>query len=378
MQLTRILQSSLFSAIFLLAITPLASPPASACTRVLYTGADNLVITGRSMDWNEQMQTDLWALPAGLKRNGAAGPNSIEWTSKYGSVVTAGYNAGTADGMNEKGLVTNLLYLAESDYGKADPSRPQLSILAWPQYILDNFATVDEAVKALKKEPFQIVAPTLPNGRKAALHVAISDASGDSAILEYIDGKLVIHHDRKYTVMTNSPTYDQQLALDTYWHEVGGMNFLPGTIRAADRYARASFLLDAIPKKPDPDYMAIVPHQKYAYEAVASVLGVVRAVGVPLGISTKKDPNISSTLWRTVADQKDKIYYFDSATRPNTLWVDLNQLDLKKGAPVMKLPLANGQVYSGEVSGNFTPAKPFKFLPGDFGKKGSKTQKQAS
>src|SRR5699024_4222318 len=140
MRLTRILQSSLFSAIFLLAIIPLSSPPASACTRVLYTGADNLVITGRSMDWNEQMQTDLCALPAGLKRSGAAGPHSIEWTSTDGSVVTAGYNAGTADGMNEKGLVANLLYLAESDYGKPDPSRPQLSIVAWPQYILDNFA----------------------------------------------------------------------------------------------------------------------------------------------------------------------------------------------------------------------------------------------
>src|SRR5699024_7355507 len=167
MQLTRILQSSLFSAILLLAITPLASPSASACTRVLYTGADNLVITGRSMDWNEQMQTDLWALPAGLKRNGAAGPNSIEWTSKYGSVWTAWLTAGASDGMYDLGLVANLLCLAGSDDGEPDPSRAQLSIVAWPQDILYTFATVDEAVKALNKEPFRIVAPTRPNGRQA-------------------------------------------------------------------------------------------------------------------------------------------------------------------------------------------------------------------
>ncbi|HEY5206095.1 MAG TPA: linear amide C-N hydrolase [Roseiarcus sp.] len=41
---------------------------------------------------------------------------------------------------------------------------------------------------------------------KGGGHLALADASGDSAIFEYISGKLVIHHDRKYTVMTNSPT----------------------------------------------------------------------------------------------------------------------------------------------------------------------------
>ena len=136
---------------------------------------------------------------------GQAGAESIQWTSKYGSVVVSGYEAGSADGMNEKGLVANLLYLAESDYGKPDGSRPFLSIAAWPQYVLDNYATVAEAVEALKKEPFNMLAPTLPNGPAAALHLAISDASGDSAIFEYVDGKLKIHHGKQYAVMTNSP-----------------------------------------------------------------------------------------------------------------------------------------------------------------------------
>jgi penicillin V acylase-like amidase (Ntn superfamily) len=47
-------------------------------------------------------------------------------------------------------------------------------------------------------------------------------------------------------------------------------------------------------------------------------------VSVPLGISTPDQPNISSTIWRTVSDQKNLIYYFDSATRPNTFWVSIS------------------------------------------------------
>lgn len=342
--------------------TTLLAPPVLACTRTLYVGADDTVITGRNMDWSEDMQTNLWIFPAGIKRDGNAGPNSPHWTSRYGSVIASGYDIGSADGINEKGVVMNALYLAETDYGKPDPKRPHMSISLWGQYILDNFASVDEAVKALAAEPFQIIAPPLPNGKPLTIHMSLSDASGDSAILEYVEGKLTIHHGRQYKVMTNSPVYDKQLALYEYWQSIGGLKFLPGTNRAADRFARASFLLDAVPKQLDPNYIVGVPHQSYAYQAVAQVMSVQRAVSVPLGIRSPDQPNLSSTIWHTVADQKNLVYYFDSATRPNTFWVDLHKVDLKPGAPVKKLTMANGQVYSGEVSAQFVPTPSFKFM----------------
>jgi penicillin V acylase-like amidase (Ntn superfamily) len=194
---------------------------ALACTRALYVGDDHTVITGRTMDWKEDMRTNLWVLPRGIERDGAAGPRSPHWTASYGSVVASGYDIGTADGMNEKGLVANMLYLDESDYGPPDPSRPHLAISLWAQYVLDNFATVAEAVAALQSEPFQVVTDKLPNGARAQLHLSLSDASGDSAVLEYVAGKLVIHHGHQYDVMTNSPTYDQQLALNDYWRQIG-------------------------------------------------------------------------------------------------------------------------------------------------------------
>lgn len=335
---------------------------AMACTRVLYVGDDGTVVTGRNMDWSEDQGTNLWAFPAGLSRDGAAGPNAIRWVSRYGSVVATSYESTVGDGMNEKGLVAGVLWLAESDYGAPSPGQANLSLAAWVQYVLDNFATVDEAVAGLEKEPFHLVRPPLPGGRPANVHLALSDATGDSAIVEYIAGKLTIHHGRQYTVVTNSPTYDQQLAINEYWKLVGGMQFLPGTISAADRFVRASFFLNAIPKKLDERYATALPDGTFAQQAVASVLGVQRTVSTPLGIAVPGQPNLSSTIWRTTADQRHKVYFFDSATRPNTFWVSLAKLDLKPGAAPRKLSLTHGEIYSGEASGHFQPAGPFTFL----------------
>ncbi|GFE70223.1 linear amide C-N hydrolase [Chroococcus sp. FPU101] len=323
-----------------------------ACTRAVYLGPENTVITVRSMDWYNDLGTNLWAFPRGVKRDGAAGPKSIQWTSKYGSVIAAGFDAGTADGMNEKGLVANLNYLSESEYVKPTPNDPRkpLAVSIWTQYVLDNFATVAEAVDTLRKEPFYVVPSMSPDGKPGTVHLSISDATGDSAIFEYIGGKLVIHHSRDYQVMTNSPVYEQQLALTDYWKQIGGLTMLPGTNRAADRFVRASFYINAIPKTSDIN------------EAVAAAFSVIRSVSVPLGISTPDRPEISSTVWRTVSDQKNKRYFFESTRSPNVFWVNLSDLDFAEGSLTKKLTLTNGVILAGNVADQFKPAEPFKFL----------------
>jgi choloylglycine hydrolase len=350
MKYRRLKQTACYAAALALSLSTMTAE-ALACTRAVFLGEDKTVITVRSLDWMEDMRSNLWVFPRGMKRNGSAGASSLQWVSKYGSVTTSGYDVGTADGMNEKGLVANVLYLAESDYGKAQSSQPAISIGAWAQYVLDNYTTVDEAVAALSKEPFQVIAPILPNGSPATLHLAISDTSGDSAIFEYIGGKQVIHHDRKYQVMTNSPSFDQQLALNSYWEKVGGLTFLPGTNRAADRFARASFYINNIPKS---------SNQR---QSTAEAFSVIRSVSVPLGMTTPGQPNIASTIWRTVADQKHLIYFFDSATSPNVFWVPLADLDFSEGTPVKKLTVAGGKTYAGNAANQFQPAQPFEFLP---------------
>jgi choloylglycine hydrolase len=333
----------------LVALSVAMTNPAWACTRCVYLGPGGLVAVARSMDWAEDPGTNLYVFPQGMDRDGAAGPQSIRWKSKYGSLICSFYEAGSVDGMNEAGLVANALYLVESDYGKPD-GRPTLSITAWTQYVLDNYGNVAEAVAALEKEPFVIIAPVLPNGKPAQGHLAISDPSGDSAIFEYVAGKLKIHHGRQYQVMTNSPTYDQQLALNTYWEQIGGLVMLPGTNRAADRFVRASFYIKAIPQVDDPN------------KAIPSVFGVIRGVSVPLGITTPGQPNIASTIWRTLYDQTNKVMYFDSATSPSVFAVLFNDLDFGPRGGVMKLSLSEGQTYSGNAASHFQSAKPFTFL----------------
>lgn len=329
------------------------SPAADACTRLVYLGADNDVITARSMDWKLDIATNLWIFPRGVARDGLAGPNSIRWTSKYGSVIASGYDVSTTDGMNEAGLVANLLWLVESQYPKFDGSHPGLAVSLWAQYVLDNFATVKEAVEALRREPFTVVTDAVPGeDRMATVHLSISDATGDSAIIEYIGGKQVIHHGREHQVMTNSPIFDQQLALNAYWKQIGGTVMLPGTNRASDRFARASFYVNAIPKSEDP------------VVALASVFSVIRNASVPFGITTPGEPNISSTRWRTVADHKRKLYFFESALTPNTFWVDLNKVDFSPKARVLKLDLGPNQrnVFAGDALKDFKPSAPLRFL----------------
>ena len=331
-----------------------ATPPADACTRLVYLGAHDDVITARSMDWKTDVATNLWIFPRGMARNGQAGPNSVTWTSKYGSVIASGYEVSTTDGMNEAGLVANVLWLVESEYPAYDGRGPGLSIAAWAQYMLDNYGTVNEAVEALRTQPFTVVTDKVPGeDRLATLHLSMSDASGDSAIIEYIGGKQVIHHSRDYQVMTNSPVFDQQLALNTYWKQIGGTVMLPGTNRAADRFARASFYVNAIPKSEDP------------VEAIASAFSVIRNVSVPYGITTPGQPNISSTRWRTVADQKRGLYFFESALAPNVFWVDLKKIDFSpQSGTTQRLDLGQYQrtIYSGEANARFKAAKPFRFL----------------
>lgn len=334
----------------LLAILGIGYFTTNACTRVVYKGEDNLILTARSMDWKEDIKSNIWVFPRGMDRDGAVGPNSLKWKSKYGSVITSAYDISSTDGINEKGLVANLLWLAESEYPTWNQKTPGLTIAAWVQYVLDSFATVDEAVKALEKQTVEIVSDKMPDGsRMATLHLSISDALGDNAIFEYIGGKLVIHHDKSYQVMTNSPIFDKQLALNEYWKEIGGTVMLPGTNRAADRFVRASFYTNAIPKTSDTRI------------GVASVFSVIRNCSVPFGISTPDQPNISSTRWRTVSDHKNLVYFYESVLTPNTFWLELKDIDFSENAPVKKLNLENNETYKGNAASSLVNATPFVF-----------------
>jgi choloylglycine hydrolase len=323
-------------------------PIGQACSRVLWNDNKLAVVVGRSMDWPESTQPLLTVLPRGMKRHGGRAGSAVvdsvnpaRWTSRYGSIVTTTYGIGSADGFNERGLGAHLLYLNATDFGPRDPSKPGLQAGLWAQYLLDNAANVKEALALLNT--FQLVMVEA-HGHKATVHLAIEDASGDSAIIEYINGKQVVHHGRQFRIMTNDPTYDQQIAL------LNKQNFskpssdtpLPGNVKATDRFQRAAY------------FSALLPEPKNEREAVAGMLAIMRSVSVPFG-APYKGFGIYNTEYRTAMNLTDKRYFFELSTSPNVVWASLAKFNLEPGAPVMILN-PDSITLSGDVTGQFQPA----------------------
>lgn len=321
---------------------------ADACSRILWNDNKLAVVVARTMDWPETTDPILTVFPRGMKRDGgyvgtavAVKENPAKWTSKYGSLVTTVYGIGTADGFNERGLAAHMLYLRATDFGPRDSSKPGVQAGLWAQFLLDNAATVKEALALL--DTVQVVM-TEARGHKATVHLAIEDASGDSAIIEYIGGKPVIHHGREFRIMTNDPTYDEQLALlkkQDYSKPSSDLP-LPGNVNAVDRFQRAAY------------YMAMLPEPKNEREAVSGVLAIARNVSVPFG-APYRGFGIYNTEYRTVISLTNKRYFFELTTSPSVIWVDLPKMNLAPGAPVMVLNPDNIAL-SGDVTRKFRKA----------------------
>jgi choloylglycine hydrolase len=329
----------------------LSAESASACTRVLWASPDNQVLVGRNQDWTEKANSSFRVYPRGIERTGAVAENPHKWTSKYGSIVVSAYDMATHEGVNEKGLSAHALYLAvEAAFGERDTKREAIGIMQWVQYYLDNFATVAEAVEAQKSFQFQIEPLILPNGYPTLIHVSLSDKTGDSAVIEYINGEAQIYHDKRFTVMTNEPTYDKQIENLKQYRTFGGDKPLPGERTPSDRFVRAAYYASGLPK---PESQA---------EAAAYMFSVIRNVSVPFGLGDPDRPNVASTIFRTVQDLTGQRYYFESTYAPNVVWVDYGKLDFSQGRPEMELRVEE-KIFSltGDVTGQLQEAKPFVF-----------------
>lgn len=322
------------------------------CTRVLWNTSSGNVYCGRSMDWLEDMRSNMWVLPRGMKRNGETVENPLRWTSRYGSVAVTGHDAFTADGINEAGLAMHLLYLSESRTAPRDPALPGLGIPLWGQWVLDTCGSVAEVVQRMREGSFQLRPAVEPHsGMPATVHLAVDDRTGDSAVIEVIDGAVTIYHDRLHTVMTNSPTYDQQLEHLHGFVGFGGTLPLPGTHLAADRFVRAAY------------YREFLPEPDTERSAVANLLSVMRNASTPYGVVDATRPNIAPTIWRVITNLTDGVIYFDSAVSANIIWADTNAFDYSEGAPVQSLRIVDDFDLFGDVTSQFAPAEMFRFLP---------------
>lgn len=321
------------------------------CTRVLWQSPDNQVFVGRTQDWTEKAGSAFRVYPRGMQRTGAVPDNPHKWTSKYGSLVVTGYDIATHEGVNEMGLSGHLLYLAvENGFGQRDTKREAISVMQWVQYYLDNYATVSEAVAANRNFPFQIEPMILPNGFPTEVHVSLSDKTGDSAVIEYVNGQARIYHDRRFTVMTNEPTYDKQIENLKQYRTFGGDRALPGDRTPSDRFVRAAYYASGLQKPANPG------------EGAAFMFSVIRNVSVPFGLGDPNRPNIASTIFRSVQDLTGQRYYFESTYAPNVVWVDYSKIDFSSGKPELEFKVEK-ELFTvhGDVTARLQPAPPFVF-----------------
>jgi len=182
------------------------------------------------------------------------------------------------------------------------------------------------------------------------VHLSLSDKSGDSAMIEYIGGKPQVYHDRRFTVMTNEPTYDKQIENLKQYRSFGGDKPLPGERTPSDRFVRAAYYANNLPKPANRD------------EGAAFIFSVNRNVSVPFGKADPEKPNVSSTIFRSVIDLTGGRYYFESTYAPNVVWIDYNKLDFSKGKPERELQVEK-KIFSlnGDVTNQLVKAKPFVF-----------------
>lgn len=349
-----------FSKVFLTAIlgTSLAFSSADACSRFTYTDDSGSVITARSMDWAANIPGELHVFKhGGMRKNFAADSTMPEWEVKYGSVGI--FNLGTAvsSAMNEKGLSIDFLWLAASDYGKLHQGETALALSQLGQFLLDTCATVDEVESKLKNEKIRPVLTDkeVINGYKMTMHLMVTDKIGNNAVLEWVDGKLNIHKQKGKMVMTNDPSYEKMLPIRDYYREMGIENNMPGSALSQARFVYIDGWLNQVLDTAAENYISGVAGQDVHAQKLAAVLSIIRGVSTPFAVVLNMErPNNTSTIWRTMMDLSNNVFYYDSASTNTFFWVDAEKVDFSKE---QSLPISDGQVLNGDVTDKLVAEK---------------------
>ncbi|KAF1051198.1 MAG: Choloylglycine hydrolase [Stenotrophomonas maltophilia] len=316
---------------------------ASACTRAFLNAYPGYLISARNLDFFGPVDPSLVITPVGIEHTGSDSANALRWKTRFGSVVIYADGVFPMDGINEKGLAGHTQYYTNGKQEQADhKGKPELDSRAWLSYLLDNFANVDDAVKGLKD--VRLVAKKMPiDYASDTKHIALEDASGDSAIIEIDNGEVNIYHGRNYRVMTNPPSYEQQLKNYEKFRNVDA-DHIPGSQSSEDRFVRASIDLKNVPQ----------PNSKA--QAQGFILSVINNAAFPINYPDANDKMVkaiteayqkyskfptenqgTATYWTTIADLSHSEYHFKSVSAASEVMIDLKKVDFSAGQPVKRI-----------------------------------------
>jgi penicillin V acylase-like amidase (Ntn superfamily) len=291
-----------------------------ACTTFCLKSKDE-VLFGRDYDWTIG-DALVFVNKRGVMKTATVedSPRPAKWISKYGSVTFNQYGRELpAGGMNEAGLVIEQLWLSETQYPKAD-SRPTVGTQEWIQYQLDNSATAQEVIKNAEKVRIT---------SDVKVHYLATDKAGDTATIEFLNGKLITHEGASIAVpaLTND-TYENSL---NYSKTISIEKAT--TSGSLDRFTRAAQMTKEFERQPRSEQEAV----DYAFEILSN--------------AAQKD-GAEKTQWSIVYDQKRGKIYFRTLQSPRIKMVDTKSFDYSCGTAV-KMFDANSKE-SGDVTAKFT------------------------
>jgi len=299
----------------------LSGAPADACTSFLLKHPSGPLMA-KNFDW-DVADGLLVVNPRGLAKSSLVdeGAKPVRWTSRYGSVTFNQYGREfPMGGMNEAGLAMEVLWLAETEYPEPG-DRQSINNLQWVQYCLDSFRTVSDVVAS---------ASELAIGGSATVHFLACDPSGNCAVIEFLDGKLVARSERTLPLpaLTNN-TYNDSLDYLNRTLGYGGEPVKPEGPGSLARYARAANGAHAV-------------RSKGGDQPVNETFTVLANVAQP-----------DSTQWSIVYELQESRIHFKTSGNKETRTVDLSKLDLDCTAdPLILDLLAKG---SGDVTKRLAP-----------------------
>jgi penicillin V acylase-like amidase (Ntn superfamily) len=292
-----------------LSVAPLTSIGCST----FFLNKDGQMAFGKNYDWMTgigSVNTNLRGLAKASLYidNGAI----LKWVSRYGSITFNQYGKEFPNGgMNEKGLVVELMWLDGSIYPEKD-NRPALTVLQWIQYQLDNCSSVDEVIATDKIQ--RIVSTGAPQ------HYLVADAHGNVAAIEFLKGRMVVHRkkDLPYPVLTNS----------TYEASVKAVSSKKTPDNSLDRFSKACSMIERYHS---------VSTKKTAVEYSFDILSAVAQPGF--------------TKWSIVYDITNRKIYFKTSDHSKQKMIAVNDFEYGCGTTPTFYDLNQNDV--GDISKRF-------------------------
>ncbi|UCD32486.1 MAG: choloylglycine hydrolase family protein [Desulfobacterales bacterium] len=334
---------------------------ADACTGITLKGEDGAVVRSRTVEWGPfDLLPRLDIVPRGhhfsaeKMPDGKSGKN---WKGKHGFVAASvlGKDA-FVDGINETGLSAGMFYLPgfsnypDYDSKKAKDTLAPTDLLG---YILSQCVSIDEARKAVKMVH---VAPIIEKalGFPAPLHVVVTEPSGKTIVIEFINKKLTIF-EAPLGVITNSPTYDWHMtnlrnyinlsAISIPNKKVAGTDFsplgagsgmigLPGDFTPPSRFVRAVAFSQSA-RKTSGDY-----------DTVRESFRILDNFNIPADAAEGAEDSLestdvmySATQITTAADTKNIMFYYHTQFNRRIRMIDLKKIDFSKiGSKIISQP----------------------------------------